>query len=269
MEGQVLSKLKKMLSLEWALFKLSAITDLQMTFNLSIQFLNDILWYLLQIVLFESVYLNTGTLGTWGVNEMRVFLGILFLVDALQMIFFAHNFDVFSEKIARRDLDLILLRPVSAQQLMTSQRLQCGYILNAFFACAWLMWSLSLLPGGFPTFRSLLLLIIVPAGLAVFYSTRLMINTFALLITRAEHFQELYFILFRMGQRPDRLYSPSIRYFILLIAPVAMIASFPARVLVDPHDSFALPALVLAAACCLIVSHLFWKGAVKRYMMIG
>jgi ABC-2 type transport system permease protein len=269
MEAQVLNNIKKMLSLEWALFKLSAITDLQMTFNLSIQFWNDIIWYLVQIILFESLYLNVGTLGAWGVSEMRVFLGILFLVDALQMIFFAHNFDVFSEKIARKDLDLILLRPVSSQQLMTSQRLQCGYIFNALFAFCWLMWSLSLLPGGFPFFRSFLIFIVVPAGLAVFYSTRLMINTVALLITRAEHFQELYFVLFRMGQRPDRLYNPSLRYLILLIVPVAMIASVPARALVDPQDSLALPLLVIIASICLMVSHLFWKWSLKRYMIQG
>lgn len=258
-----------MISVEWMLFKLSAVADLQMPFNLFVQFLNDILWYLLQIVLFESLYTNVSYLGAWGAPEMRVFLGILFLVDAFQMIFFAHNFDVFSEKVVKKDLDLILLRPVSSQQLMSCQRLQCGFILNAFFAFCWLMWSLSLLPGGFSWQRLLLVFIVVPCGLAVFYASRLMINTFALLITKAEYFQDLYFAFFRMGQRPDRLYSPSVRYLILMIIPVAMIASVPTRVLIEPQDGFTLLFLILAAAVCLSVSHLFWKWAVKRYMVIG
>lgn len=265
MEAQV----RKILAIEWALFKLSATADLQVPFNLSVQFLNDILWYLLQIVLFESLYSNVSYLGSWGIAEMRVFLGMLFLVDAFQMILFAHNFDVFSEKIIRKDLDLILLRPASAQQLMTCQRLQCGYILNAFFAFCWLMWSLSLLPGGFSWSRFLLVFIVVPCGLAVFYSSRLIVNTFALLITKAEYFQDLYFTFFRMGQRPDRLYSPGVRYLILMIIPVALIASVPARVLVDEEGSYILPFLILAAGVCLGVSHVFWRWAVKRYMMMG
>jgi ABC-2 type transport system permease protein len=164
----MLTSLKKMVKLEWALFKLSAIADMQVPFNLGIQFVNDCLWYLLQIVLFESLYLHVDTLGGWGIAQMRVFLGVLFLVDAFQMVLFSHNFDVFSEKIARRDLDLLLLRPVSSQQLMTCQKLQCGYILNGVFAFCWLMWSLSLLPGGFPWMRAWLILLVVPAALAIF-----------------------------------------------------------------------------------------------------
>lgn len=258
-----------MATLEWAFFKLSAIADLQVPFNLGLQFANDILWYSVQIVLFETLYLHVDQLNGWGVAEMRVFLGVLFTVDALQMILFAYNFEVFSEKIVKRDLDLILLRPASSQQLMTSQKLHCGFILNAICAFAWLLWSLSLLPGGFPWIRSGLLLIVIPAALSIFYSTRLIFSTVALLITRAEHFHDLYFTFFKMGQRPDWLYGPGIRYLILLVIPVGMIASFPTRVLVDPADSWALPALLAVAAASMFVANCFWRWSVKRYMMIG
>ena len=83
------ASLKKMLSLEWTFFKLSAIADLQVPFNLGLQFVNDILWYTMQIILFEALYLHVDNLGGWGIAEMRVFLGMLFLVDAFQMILFA------------------------------------------------------------------------------------------------------------------------------------------------------------------------------------
>ena len=265
----MLPSIKKKLALQWTFFKLSAIADLQVSVNLGIQFINDILWYLLQIVLFEALYLNVSSLGGWGIAEMRVFLGVLFLVDAFQMIFFAYNFDVFSEKIAKRDLDLILLRPMSSQQVMTAQRLQCSFILNALFAFFWLFWSLSLLPQGLSWTHFLLILIVVPAGLAVFYSTRLIVCTVALLLTRAEHFYELYWTVFRMGQRPDRLYGPGLRYFILLVFPVGMIASVPTRVLLNPWDGFALPMLILGATASLFVANRFWNWSVKRYMMIG
>ena len=255
--------------LEWSLFQLSAIADMQVPFNVGVQFINDILWYSVQILLFEALYLHVDSLGGWGIVEMRVFLGVLFLVDALQMIFFSHNFDVFSEKIAHRDLDLLLLRPVSTQQLMTGQRLLFGFFLNALFAFGWLLWSLSLLSGGFPWLRSLWLFVLIPAALAIFYSTRLLFCTVTLLMTRADHFQEFYFTFFKMGQRPDRLYGPTVRYLILLVIPVGMIASFPTRVLVDPCDSWALPALLAAAAITLFLSNRFWRWSVKRYMTIG
>lgn len=72
-----------------------------------------------------------------------------------------------------------------------------------------------------------------------------------------------------MGQRPDRLYGPGIRYIILLIIPIPMIAGFPTRVLVDPSDSLALPLLLAAATDSLIIANLFRRWSVKRYMTIG
>jgi ABC-type uncharacterized transport system permease subunit len=97
----------------------------------------------------------------------------------------------------------------------------------------------------------------------------MMFSTIALLVTRAEHFHDLYFTFFKMGQRPDLLYGQSVRYFILLVIPVGMIASFPTRVLVDPADSFALPALLASAAAFLFLANRFWHWSVKRYMSIG
>lgn len=65
----------KLLKLEWIFFKLSAIADLQMRCNLVMHFVNDILWYVVQIALFETLYLHVDTLGGWGISETRVFSG--------------------------------------------------------------------------------------------------------------------------------------------------------------------------------------------------
>lgn len=255
----------KLLRVEWALFKISAINDLQMRLNLFMQFLNDSLWYAVQIILFESIYMHVDQLGGWTLAETRVFLGMLFLVDGLQMVLFAYNFDFFSDKVARGELDLLLLKPVSAQQLFTSQRMQCGYLLNVLLALTWLLWSLTSLPGGFPWNRAWMLLLVVPAASSIFYSMRLIFNLPALLFTHAGYLQDFYFYLFRLGQRPDRLYGPGLRYLILMVVPVAMIASVPTRVLVDPFDAKLLVGLIAAAAISLFLANRLWHLGLRRY----
>ena len=64
-------------------------------------------------------------------------------------------------------------------------------------------------------------------------------------------------------------YGPVLRYFILLVIPVGMIASFPTRVLVDPADNWVLLVLLVVAAAFLFIANLFWRWSVKRYMSIG
>lgn len=260
---------KKIFAMEWILLRLSSVADLQQPINIGLQFFNDVLWYLLQIVLFETLYLHADQIGGWGLAEMRVFLGLIFVVDALQMIFFAHNFDVFSEKVVQRDLDLMLLRPVSTQQLMTCSKLQVGYLLNLVLGSCWLLWSLVMLPRGIQVSHLALLVLIIPCSLAIFYSTRLLFCTLALLMTRAEYFHEFYFTLFKLGQRPDRLYGPGLRYLVLLVVPVAMIASVPTRILVEDAFSWPLPSLIAGSISFVILSRLFWKWSVRRYMTVG
>lgn len=255
----------KMLKLEWMLFKLSAITDLQMRFNLLAQFFNDILWYAVQIVLFEAIYLHVDTLGGWGIAETRVFLGILFLIDGLQMVLFAYNFEHFTDKVVRGELDLLLVKPVSSQQLFTMQRLQCGFLLNVLFALGWLVFAFADLPGGFPYSQLWLLLIAVPAGLSVFYATRLIFTLPTLFLKQNTDTMELYFALFRLGLRPDKLYGPGLRYLVLMIVPVGMIASVPARIVIDPFDGWLLAGLVFTSLFVLFVANKLWHMAVRRY----
>lgn len=255
----------KLLKLEWMFFKLSAIADLQMRFNLVLHFLNDTLWYAVQIALFEALYLHVDQLGGWGLPETRVFLGVLFVVDSLQMILFCRNFENFPERVARGEIELLLLKPVSSQQLMTAQRLQCGFLPNFCFAMVWLVWSLMHLPGGFLWSHLLALLVTIPLALSIFYSTRVIVSTCALVFTRADQIQELYFALFRLGQRPDRLYGSGMRYLVLMIVPVGMIASVPTRLLVDPFESWVLAALVATSISFLWIANRFWHWAIRRH----
>lgn len=260
--------MRKILRLEWIFFRLSLIADLQQPFNILAQFFNDILWYSVQIALFESLYLHVSDLGGWHLSEMRVFLGILFFIDALQMILFAHNFDEFNARILRGDLDLVLLKPFSSQCLMCMPRLQCGFFLNLLFSGLWLGWSLSSLDtlswaqGG-------LLFLVIPAGLAIFYAVRLFFVTLSLITIQSEAFQEIFFSVFRLGTRPDSLYSSKIRYFILLIFPVAMIASVPTRILVNPFEISLLAKLFAVVCGALFIVNRFWNWALRRYSSIG
>lgn len=255
----------RVLRLQWIFFKLSAIADLQMRVNTLVQFTNDVGWYAVQIVLFEALYLHINQLGGWTVADTRVFLGVLFMVDALQMIFFAHNFEMLSEKVSRGDMDLMLLKPASSQQLMTAQRMMCGYGLNFLLAGAWLAWSLSQIPGGLSWSSLLMLLLVVPAGVGIFYSTRLLFSTSALLFSRSEHINELYFSFFRLGLRPDHVYTPRLRYMVLMVIPVGMIASVPARLLVEPFDILLLAGLLTMSMLFVFAAHCFWNWSVRRY----
>lgn len=238
--------------------------DLEFRANFISRVVTDIFWYAAQILTFETLYLHTDTIGLWNRDQTRVFLGILFVVDAIYMILFHDNLDHLSWKVRRGDLDLLLAKPVNSQLMISCQRFATALIGNFMIGFGWLLWSISQLED-FSWARLGFLFVLVPCGVTVLYCVRFILSATSVIFTRAEGIQYMWYQLYKLGMRPDSIYVPWLRYLLLSLFPVAVIASVPARSLLDPPDYglflyvFGLTALLLWA------SSRFWKFALSKY----
>lgn len=238
--------------------------DLEYRANFLSRIMTDIFWYVAQILTFETLFVHTRTIGAWDRDQTRVFLGILFVVDATYMVLFHDNLDRISDKVRKGDLDFILAKPVSSRLMVSCQRLATPLIGNFLIGLSWLIWSLSQLPG-FDWSKLLWLMILVPCGVCVFYCIRFMFATLAIVLTRAESIQYIWYNIYKLGMRPDSIYSPWLRYILLSLFPVAVISSVPASSLLEPPN-YGLFAYVVALALFFVwISGRFWKYALGKY----
>lgn len=256
--------LKKYFRLFRAFFRASFVADLEYRANFATRILTDVIWYAAQIITFEALFRVTDRIGSWNLEQTRVFLGLLFFVDALYMILFSENLDRMSEKVRKGELDLLLAKPVSSQFMISCQRVNTAIIGNLIMATAWLSFALWGLPD-FDWLRILWLLILVPAGLLSLYAIRFSFCALSLIFTKADNIQYLWYQLYRLGMRPDSIYHPWLKLLILTLLPIAAVASVPSRALLDPPD-FTLFAWVVAwSAALLYLSHRFWNYCLKFY----
>jgi ABC-2 type transport system permease protein len=256
--------LRKYLSILYAFFKTSLITDLEYRVNLVTRFLSDILWYTGQLMTFEVLFLHMNTIGGWGAPQMRVFLGLLFLVDALYMMFWHEGLSSMTEAVRKGDLDFLLIRPANSQFIITSQKIATAYIGNLTLSIVWFFWACSQIED-FNWLKLIWLLIMIPAALTVIYTVRFFLSASSILFTRADFLQFMWYTIFRLGHRPDSIYSGLMRYVILFIIPVGMVASVPARVLLEPIDwRLILWALAIIPTGALL-THKYWQFCLSRY----
>lgn len=257
-------KLRKYPRLFLSFAKASFKADLEYRMNFVSRIATDIFWYGAQIVTFEAIYLHTKVLGTWTHEQTRVFLGVLFVVDAFYMIIFSENLDRMSDKVTKGELDLLLAKPVNSQFMISCQRWVTAIAGNLVMGVAWLWWSLSQLPD-FNWMKLAWLLILIPCGLISLYGIRFVIATTTIIFTKTENLQYLWYQFYRLGTRPDSLYSPWLKYTVLTILPVGLIASVPSRFLLEEPD-FALLAIVIGVTIFFIwASQAFWKYALRHY----
>lgn len=260
----LVDNLKKYFSLYVAMFKASLISDLEYRANFFTRFVTDVFWYIAQIVTFEVLYQHTNKIGDWGLKEMRVFLGLLFVIDAFYMIIIHENLENITEKVRKGDLDMLLAKPVNSQFMITLQKANTAILGNLVLGLSWLVYSLKGLDS-FEPLRLLWLIFLIPCSLAVIYSVRFMFSATAVIFTRSENLQFLWWQVYRLGMRPDSMYSAWFKWALLTVIPVGVVVSIPARAILNPPDLVYLLWPLILAPILIYLSHRFWKFALKFY----
>ncbi len=256
--------LRKYFRLFAAFAKASFVADLEYRANFATRILTDIIWYVAQIVTFEALFRVTDKIGDWNLEQMRVFLGILFVVDAIYMILFSDNLDRMAEKVRKGDMDLLLTKPVNSQFMISFQRVNTAITGNLLIALGWLVFSLLNLPE-MNWVRLPWLLVLVPVGLASLYSIRFMFTSVSLIFTKADNLQYLWFQLYRLGMRPDSIYFPWLKIMVLSVLPVAAIASVPARAILEAPNPLLFGWVIFWSIAMVYFSHRFWNYCLRFY----
>lgn len=257
--------MRKYLRVFAALFKASAIAQFEFRMNFAVKLAADIIWYVAQLSVFEVLFHHTRSISGWTIESARVFMGVLFLVDALWMMLFSENLERMSDKIRRGDLDLLLVKPINSQFMMSLKVMDPTYVVNVSLLTCWLIWALWRLPEPIVWSRLLLLFITIPCALIITYSIRFLFSASALIFTRSENITYVWHNLYRLATRPDTIYPAWLRYAVLTFLPLGFIASVPARLILETPDIVLLIASVLVASICLFISDRFWNFALRFY----
>jgi ABC-2 type transport system permease protein len=180
------------------------------------------------------------------------------------MIIIHENLENMSEKVRKGDLDLLLAKPVNSQFMVTLQKANTAIIGNLILGLSWLIYSLNGL-GDFNYLRLFWLMLLIPCSLVVIYSMRFIFSASAVIFTRSENLQFLWWQVYRIGMRPDSMYFPWFKWIILTIIPVGVIVSIPARALLNPPDYLILLWPLCLVPILLYATHRFWNFALKFY----
>lgn len=254
----------KYASLLLSFFKASLMSEIEYRFNIAARIVTDILWYTAQLSVFEVLFRHTSNLNGWSLAETRVFMGLLFVTDSLYMMLFSENLDRMGEKVRKGDLDLLLVKPVNSQWMLSFQKVSVAYLGNFIIAVGWLLFALSQIPD-FQWLRLFWLLLTIPIGLSLIYSIRFTTAATALFFTRADAVTYIWYQVYRLGTRPHAIYPDVLRYAVLTVIPIAFLASVPAEILLGKSRPEILIWGLILSLLLIKGSSLFWNRGLKSY----
>ncbi len=255
----------KYLRLYKAFFSTGLIVDLEYRSNFISKVIVDIIWYGLQIIFFEVLFSHTSSMSGWTLEKTKVFLGLLFVTDSVFMIVLSDNLDGFTNLIKRGDLDLLLTKPVSSQFMISFQKVSVSLIPSFAISSSYFIYSVYHLPN-LQWERVLWLLLFVPCGLICLYSIRFMLSATSVLFSKADHLQFLWYSAYHLGTKPDAIYPPWIRFLLMSVLPVSMVASVPARFVTEEPDWWILVWTIFWSLSLLQMTRVYWKFVLRRYV---
>jgi len=230
------------------------------------QVLMDVVFYASFILTFEFIYgLDEGlTLAGWTRPEVRVYLGMAFIADAIWMTFLGQQWH-FGADLKDGKLDPFRVKPGSTAFLYFFQRFSPEGLTNLAIAGGWLVFAL----GGMASEPGAVQWWLLPAAVASIAWTQVVLavaySTTELYVLNSGVGHLFAHMLSSMAERPIDVYPPGIRRVLMFVVPLAGTCWYPASLVLGRLDlAFAAgyPAVLLAFGW--VTSAVFRRG-LRRY----
>lgn len=241
------------------------------------QVVMDVLFYVSFVLTFKMLYglgesSDSGSLSLagWSYAEMKVYLGMAFVSDALMMTFMGQMWH-FGVDLKNGALDPLRVRPGPTAFLYFFQRFSPEGLTNLAIAAGWLAYALSGVTGlgadaEVPLVRltwALPLAITVIAVTQVFVTISYSLVELWLTHSDLGHLASMLFN--SLGERPLDVYPNGVQRFLTFIVPVAGTAWYPASLVLGKHGlAMALGFPVALMLFAWVVSRAFRLG-LRRY----
>jgi ABC-2 type transport system permease protein len=235
------SALLRYARLAWQYARVGVIRKSQFRVDFLSQVVMDTAWYLVHVATFEILFEHTDTIAGWTRDEVRVFLGMLFVSDAFWMMWLGQSWH-FGRELKDGVLDSLRLRPGSPVFLYFFQRFSLEACVNASMAAAWLAFALARVEGAF-----------APAGLGLLAWALLLSfwcrTVLSVLFTIAEFYfvnsdlsNVAWEVSMNMADRPSDVFPLRFRQLLTSLVPVAALSTLPAAMVlgrVGPLEALA------------------------------
>lgn len=226
----------------WAAFFRNCLSrEMEYRGHMFMQFMIDMVWYGVQMALFEVIYLNTDNIAGLTRPEIMVFLGSLFVVDALNMALFSHNFWQFPKLITTGELDFYLTKPIAPVFMSFTRYPNIASWMNLVVGISVLVYGIVEAGVQLTVGSVALFALLVVCGNIIMLSLQILVASCAVFLVQSDGIQMLFHSVYQFGTKPDAIYTRTFRRFLLFVFPLALIASVPSQVLLGTLS----PALAL------------------------
>jgi ABC-2 type transport system permease protein len=249
--------------------RISLLGELAFRGNFLLKAVVELTWLGLMIYFYDRLFDFAADVAGWSRAQYFFFLGTYYLLESLNETFFMGNFGEFSELVRTGNLDLILLKPVDEQFLISFRRVEWSTLPNGLLGLALMGRSLYQL-GIWPSAGQVAAFLLgIACAVAMSYSFLLMLSCTSIWLIRNQSLYEVWWLFMSLMRYPREIFQVSwaapVGWFFTFIIPVTLAVNVPAASMVRLLDPAMVAYLAAAAAAFLLISRRTFQRALRSY----
>lgn len=229
------------------------------------RFLMDIIYYVVNILFFQVIYLHTPLLAGWTQDQMILFIAGYLLCDGINMTVFSNNVWWFPQLINRGDLDYYLIRPVSPLFFLSLREFAANSLMNLMVAAGFFIYALTQYQSPFTLWDLSFYCFLLLCGVFLQYCIQMLFVLPSFWIQNKRGLLDFFYAIALAGERPDRIYKGFTRILFTYIIPLSLVASYPARFFIEPFNPYLLLHFFSICLIFWILMISIWKKGISSY----
>lgn len=252
-----------------SLARISLLGELAFRGNFFIKIVVELTWLCLVIYFYDRLFDFTAGVAGWTKPQYFFFIGCYYILESINEALFLGNFGEFSELVRTGNLDLVLLKPVDEQFLVSCRNVEWSSVPNMVFGSTLLATSVHQLGIGWQWDRVLGFALGMICGVAMAYSFLLMLASTSVWLVRNQSLYELWWLFMSMMRYPRQIFdvnwARAVGWFFTFIVPVVLAVNVPASSMVKIFEPKLLIWLMISSAVLLVVSRWVFRRALQSY----
>jgi ABC-2 type transport system permease protein len=225
----------------------------------------DFAYYGVALGFFHLLYQHTPTVAGWDLHQARLFVAGYIVIDAVHMTLFSNNLWILPSLVNKGDLDYYLARPVSSLFFLSLRDFAFNSFLNLLFALGILVWAIASYPAPLGAAHIAFFGLLLLGGSFLYYCVHMLTILPVFWTQSGQVLTSLFYNVTRFMERPDRIYRGFTRLLFTVVLPFGVMASFPARLLLEPFDVGILLHFLVVVTVFFGIVVWVWRAGLRTY----
>ena len=238
--------------------------ELEYRANLALELVQMTVIVVTSVAAVLVLFTYTSALNGWDFGAMLVLLGCFYLVQGFGELVLSPSFERFMEHVRLGTLDFALLKPASAQFLVTLRNFQAVQLAQIGLGAVVAVVGVTRV-GTVGPFEAFAFALALACGFTLLYALLLALSTFAFWFVRVENLMAIYWAFLDAGRFPVDVYPGWLRVTLSSAVPIGVAVTVPAQAIAGRLDAAGLAALVAGTVVAFVVATRFWRFGLRSY----